>query len=493
VRGQAHGLRRIRESNRLDDLRVYNAGVTASSHNDTTNVNGTLIREALFISHANPEDNAFARWLGAKLAAMGYEVWADVMRLHGGADWSRELEEALRNRAIKMLLVCTPVGLDKQGVRNEIEIGAHLAAQLNDREFIIPLRLKPYEAPFRIVQTQYVDFSRSWAVGLAELVDLLVNVHLIARSPGQPMDDWLAAQSVGATRLVRRRERMISNWLMFRKLPGFIRYCEAPPGFPLKHFQDRTLHEWPVVPFNTGVLTFASPDVNGQLATNIPARKVCDTSVGPFLEVGWERLQITQHEARRLFSDLGNQAFETFLRSRGLKSYEGSGAQLAWWGDIRTVPLTQIPFNWPQQKGRRQIIGISEKRKTHWHYAISVQVRTAPMRHLRLRARLIFSDNGMDAVRDDRRMHRLRRSFAKSWRNARWRDMLSAFLWWLAKGGSEIQLPVSHKQRMVLALPTVSFTSPVSVLHVGEEPPDEDDPDIEMDDWYEWLDEPTED
>jgi hypothetical protein len=48
-------------------------------------------REALFISHATPEENAFARWLGAKLAAMGYEVWADVMRLHGGADWSREL------------------------------------------------------------------------------------------------------------------------------------------------------------------------------------------------------------------------------------------------------------------------------------------------------------------------------------------------------------------------------------------------------------------
>lgn len=56
-------------------------------------------REALFISHANPEDNAFALWLGAKLAAMGYEVWADVMRVRGGSDWARELEVALRTRA----------------------------------------------------------------------------------------------------------------------------------------------------------------------------------------------------------------------------------------------------------------------------------------------------------------------------------------------------------------------------------------------------------
>ena len=60
-------------------------------------------REALFISHANPEDNAFARWLGAKLAAMGYEVWADVMRLRGGSDWSRELEVALRTREVLRL------------------------------------------------------------------------------------------------------------------------------------------------------------------------------------------------------------------------------------------------------------------------------------------------------------------------------------------------------------------------------------------------------
>src|SRR6266849_6942601 len=149
-------------------------------------------REALFISHANPEDNAFARWLGAKLAAMGYEVWADVMRLRGGSDWSRELEVALRTRAIKMLLVGTPIAVDKQGVRNEIEIGAQLSSSLNDPEFIIPLRLKTYEAPFRIVQAQYVDFSEGWAAGLAELVELISNVYKIPRRrSGKPIADWL--------------------------------------------------------------------------------------------------------------------------------------------------------------------------------------------------------------------------------------------------------------------------------------------------------------
>src|SRR5262245_41367441 len=52
---------------------------------------GDSEREALFMSHANPEDNAFTLWLGAKLTALGYEVFADVLRLRGGEDWERIL------------------------------------------------------------------------------------------------------------------------------------------------------------------------------------------------------------------------------------------------------------------------------------------------------------------------------------------------------------------------------------------------------------------
>ena len=36
-----------------------------------------------FTSHAALEDNALTLWLGAKLTALGYEVWADLLRLRG--------------------------------------------------------------------------------------------------------------------------------------------------------------------------------------------------------------------------------------------------------------------------------------------------------------------------------------------------------------------------------------------------------------------------
>jgi TIR domain len=104
-------------------------------------------RQALFISHANPEDNAFTLWLGAKLAALGYEVFADVLRLKGGDDWERILENAIREKAAKFLLVATPHGVQKQGVRNEITIATQTAKRIKEEAFIVPLRLAAFECP----------------------------------------------------------------------------------------------------------------------------------------------------------------------------------------------------------------------------------------------------------------------------------------------------------------------------------------------------------
>jgi hypothetical protein len=297
------------------------------------------------------------------------------------------------------------------------------------------------------------------------------------------MADWLAAQTEGATRLIQQNESLISNWLLVKGLPECIYYCKPSAAISIEYFQDRTKHHWPVVPFEEGVLTFATPDRGGLLCPGLPCSIVAQASVNDFLENGWPDLEIDAYQARLKFSDLSNQAFDNFLRERGLTSYEGSGGRLAWWGNIRTVPLTQIRFGLSYRTGRRQIIGVSAKRNVHWHYGINVQIRTAPVRHARLSSRLIFTENGLDAIRDPKRMHRLRRSFAKSWRNARWRDMMLAFLWWVANGNSEISLQVAELEQMTFALPTASFNCPVSVVHAGKLPPDEDDPDAELEEW----------
>jgi hypothetical protein len=198
------------------------------------------------------------------------------------------------------------------------------------------------------------------------------------------------------------------------------------------------------------------------------------------LREGWSEIGLDVRTSRAKFSDLANQAFDRLAQQRGLKPHAIAADRLRWWGDVRTYPLTQIGFLWANRKGRRQITGQSEKRGVFWHYAINGQARNDPIPHFRLYAGLVFSANGMDALDDVKKMHRLRRSFAK-WRNPRWRDMLLAFLWWLGKGTSSIALPVSNTQRMVLGLPPMIFQAPVSIAQAGTPPPDEDDPDVDID------------
>ena len=122
-------------------------------------------RRSIFISHANPEDNEFTIWLGAKLAAAGYDVWADVLREH----------------ASKVLLVANEKSVAKQGVRNEIQVATDVGQKLQDSNFIIPLRLGLFDAPFLIAHAQYIDFSRSWASGLHELLEVLDNAYKVPR------------------------------------------------------------------------------------------------------------------------------------------------------------------------------------------------------------------------------------------------------------------------------------------------------------------------
>lgn len=449
----------------------------------TTDVNA-VPRTALFISHATPEDNHFVRWLGAKLSAMGFEVWADVMRLRGGSDWARELENALRKRSVKMLLVCTQSGLEKQGVRNEIEIAVNLARDLKDTDFIIPLRLERYDAPFRIAQSQYIDFMKGWAQGLAELADLL-HEKSIPRSKSTGMETWLQAQTIGSSQLLQKSEPLMSNWLTVRKTPAEIYYCEPFVGTPLDNFQNRQCHAWPVVPHRGGVLTFARLSDTAVVEGPLPVKVGGAIATGKFLAEGWESLGVDPHQARKVYSDLAAQAFEKYCAGRGLQGYIGSGGRISWWGDIKTVPIGQVKFDWSFRRGARQIIGQSEKRHVHWHYAVNAQFRTVPFLHARIAARLVFSENGLDAIKDVRRAHTLRRSLAKGWRNPRWRDMLCAYLWWLSGGKAELNIPVAADTFIQIGVPPMQKSCPVTVDEGGDNIPDEDDPDIAVDDWDE--------
>ena len=450
----------------------------AASQPQATNGHGGEVRPAIFISHATPEDNAFTLWLGTKLAALGYEVWADVLRLRGGDDWQRKLEHALRHRAAKVLLAANPRAVDKQGVRNEIQIASDVARKIGDQEFIIPLRLAPFEAPFLIAHAQYIDFQRGWAAGLAELLDVLGETYKVPRQGSDQSAIWREVQLVHARTVSATPERLISNWLTIEQLPAKLRFFEFRGGSE-RAAQSRIKDTpWPAVPFRRGVLTFARMDeLQDHFGPSLPLKLQGERRLDGFLEDGWATFDIARFDARNKFSDLARQALESALRARGLQGYALSGFQTAWWAPTNVAPTGKVAFRWADISGLRQIQGVSAKRHINWHFGVSVAVRTAPLRHVRVIGRLIFTEDGHKPFEDPAKMHRLRRSFAKTWRNARWRDMLLAFLHWLADGSAEWRVPVTSDEALVLRLPPVTWMAPVSMPLDAETPEiDDDDP-----------------
>jgi hypothetical protein len=438
-------------------------------------------RNILFISHASPEDNVFTTWLGAKLSAAGYEVWADVFKLVGGDDWQQKLENAIRDRAVKVLMVGTQTGARKRGVRNEIQIADQVSKRISDNEFIIPLRLEDFDAPFLIAHAQYINFGNSWAEGLKELLETLVTYN-VPKVAAESLDMWRAVQLTHGKSPVMIEEKLVSNWLKFQSLPAEMRFYDFNAGISIgyKEAAVKSLRI-PVISQNRGFITFADyPSLQEALGPELPIqqKEVCKTE--DFLENGWPALNITRQVARNSVSNMLRQGIESVFAAKSMSSYEMSSRKFCWFGVKDITPDSQIRFGWPNGvAGRRQILGYSPKRKLHWHYCTSPQVTMWPEPHIKLRGGLVFSEDGIKPIDNPKKMHSLRRSFTKSWRNARWRDMLLAILHWITDGAETLIIPFGEEKGAVLSIPTITFTSPVSmpVEIEADEPEDEEDPD----------------
>lgn len=446
-------------------------------------------RQALFVSHANPEDNAFTLWLGSRLSAAGYEVWADVLRLRGGQDWQRLLENALRNKACKVLFVGTTQGVQKQGVRNEIQIAHDVGTRIGDTEFIIPLRLNEFDAPFLIAHAQYIDFERRWAAGLAELLDTLDETYHVPRKTDSISDSvrhWRAVQLRHSKNVSNENDVVISNWLPINNIPKSLRFYDFQAGISINAAQQKMeTSKWPLVPYHRGFLSFAGlSELAEHFGTELPMFCANTTDTETFLEDGWTEKRIERWDARNLFANLSRQGIEQFFAETGLQSYQIANRELAWWPTTQTMPIRQVPFRWRGgARGRRQLTGHSATRRLYWHYGITPRPRVFPYPHIQLVGRVIFTEDGETPIGSPRSMHRLRRSFCRSWRNPKWRDMLLAFLAWLPNKENQLAIPMGRTTFMHANLPVATGVAPFSITAEGDEEVDVDSLDeLDIDD-----------
>lgn len=106
----------------------------------------------IFISY-NSSDIDFAENLKHKIEQAGLTVWMDIERLHGGATWRGEIDQAIRS-SFALVLVLTPEALQSAYVNYEwtFALGAEVT--------VIPVLLKPLSEPHpRLDALQHLDFT----------------------------------------------------------------------------------------------------------------------------------------------------------------------------------------------------------------------------------------------------------------------------------------------------------------------------------------------
>src|SRR3990172_3674084 len=139
----------------------------------------------LFLSHANPEDNEFTRWLALQLAREGYPVWCDLTKLLGGEDFWSDIEKAIRERTVKFLYVLSNTSNGKQGPLQELQVAQNVMRAHNLHDFIIPLLIDdlPHrEINIQLARINAIPFNQNWARGLRTLLEKLEQDN-VAKNP----------------------------------------------------------------------------------------------------------------------------------------------------------------------------------------------------------------------------------------------------------------------------------------------------------------------
>lgn len=447
-----------------------------------------MAKDAIFISHATPQDNDFVRWLGARLELAGYSVWTDLGRLKGGDYFWDKIEKAIREESFRLLAVVSKNSVDKQGVKDEWAVGQTVERSIPG--FVIPLRLDDYDfslLPIGIHRKNVIDFAQGWHKGLAALQDTLTEAGAPKSANPDPRASrqWLAEEKAGAIKRTASTESLDSTWL---------RVVSMPPALETARIlgSDRKIKETPanrIIPWfehEDRIVGFAkSSDLVSIMRGSVMLAKSDAKELGAFIT---ERSRfgdrvIEKHEARKKVLNLMRQAWELGMEARGLGVHEQAGGRKVFYVTPELTKGERVAFvDFDGRTRKKALHGRSEKRKANWAYAVGMVPSLDEPWRVELRSTIVFTDDDGKPLEAPARAHRLRMGFCRAWWNDRWRGFLRAFLALVAEGDSEIKLPVGSGRFLVLSATPIIFTSSTGLSdmapNVDADPVDEPDEEL---------------
>lgn len=452
------------------------------SPSKTSGETGLAARDVIFLIKSSPIDDEFALWLAPKLEAAGYKVFADILTLEPGDRWRQEIQIALQHRAVKILLISRAETLADRSVQDDIDSAIELGEALNDPRFIIPLRLG--QAPkVKGVGDVTVDFIRGWGEGLAKLIEALQRQRVPRQTENIAINpNWDAFRRRGSIPIIDQPERLTSNWLRIVEAPDKIHYYEGSGSGNLSALKAAIgAFPYPASLQGRGFVTFADQDEVDELLKFVGRFKIAHQwGILDFVEHGAPEIKMTPQTASNLVVAMANDAWQAFCRNNGFVEHEYSHSTGYHASPEQAAVGQRIPWG---QQGKKRSSMLRNVAKGHiWQYGITATPQLWPFWHFKLKSRVLFAvDNASPAgiaIDDAKKLHRLRRSICKGWRNKQWHGRLLAFLELLSGESAFIRLAMSEAHHLVLDASPILFTSPVSTALPDELDADEEETDL---------------
>lgn len=427
------------------------------------------MKTKIFISHATPDDNEFTRWLALKLIALGYDVWCDVLYLEKGIDFWSKIESVIRNETCKFLLVSSSFSNQRQGVLKELAVAEKVKKQLADDAFIFPLAIDMTlsfdDINIDIVRLNGIDFRKSWAIGLNDLLEALQKNNVPRSDPNPDKTNLLYQQIFLHDRdVVKREENYVSNWFDIVEFPHELRFHmfdkRIPRGFDIRNLP------YPAVNYKKYLCTFA---YEFDFIEDLP--KTYDYGPSNTIRIPTSEILSGEHnsqfigakEAQRLIIQLVNKAFEKQMERNGLREYEMSN-KLGYW--FQKDQLEKDKHN--------KVLLVGKMKEKNWHFGISATGKLYPSPILMFSTHVYFTQDGINLIESSGIQHSARRKRSRSWWNNDWRTKLLAFADYLANGEDTFFLEVGSEERIYVSSNPIRFIGEFSYDIPQKELDDED-------------------
>jgi hypothetical protein len=446
----------------------------------------------IFISHANPEDNEFARWLAVRLAAAGFEVWSDVTKLIGGEKFWADIEKAIKEHCQKFLL-CVTKSSKKSGVMRELDWALETEA-VKHASMVVPLKLD--DTPFSSFPKDLgnsvtgIRFDVGWAARLIKVLEMLKRDGIQPRNVNgySIVSEWWR-QTFPVQEGVRDgKDVCIAN--LFPTVTAATTIWHHPARRPVRRGFKADRLKVIAEPFGNGFISFCSPSEMRAAAARFSINAEASGSITwlKFVAEGYAKIGLDRASAHRIAYALLRRGFERHAIKRGCRHYNLSQKRVCYWLSKDFLPSNEASFTGIDRRiHTRGLAGFKTmsvnkegiKTKRYWHFAVQGLPTFEPNEGIIFKTHIVFTQDGEQLFDSDSYQHRARRNQGKSWWNDEWRDRLLAMVSFLADGKDELCINLAEGVTFNFSTVPVRFVSDRTYVVVDRESredlPDDDE------------------